>query len=242
MKKTMTLFTVLVLLASLTGCLTKKVSKSSKSSTTITSPTDNGDSSSGGDSTSDDTDPGSEPGLDNGDATAEYYSLELILHGTFSPNRYASTYTNGIMWSSQRDLASVDREIFRTDSTFNVRVVVLENPPQNQNDTHGNRCKYNDSYSKLSVSVCLRHPEGSCIQTHTFDQVGVDQVSKVKVFNNPPISNEPLVLEVTNISSDYHCQNNSAYCPVVAHIDEGCMRFKLQFSTDYTKDLPGERY
>ena len=195
---------------------------------------------------------GNEPGVPNPSNTSapEYYSINgIIVHGTANPNRYAPP--NGILWSSTEGVSSNDQHIFTTNSRFNVRVRAQAGPAQNTLDTRSIACQYNNSiYNKLLVTLCVRKQNGSCIYTQTFDDVPVGQVSKVKEFNIPLSTAEPLVIDVLDVQWDYTCisygeqgfSNQTGYCPWAPVWDTQCVKFDVQFSTDDTTDLPGPRY
>jgi hypothetical protein len=192
---------------------------------------------------------GNEDGVADGGQTQDYITLSgIVLHGTAGLNRY-SRGTN-YLWSSAVDLSPSDQGIFYTNSRFNVRVRVQAAPGQNTQDSIGNNCQYiANPYKKLSVDVCVRKQGGSCIYTQTFDEVTVGQVSKVKEFT-VSTSSTPLIVEVLGVRWDYSCQNYldqgysinapelNGVCPVGLVWDTSCVKFDIQFSTDYTKDFP----
>lgn len=191
---------------------------------------------------------GSEPGIDDGGQTLEYYTISnIVVHGKGNPNRHAASYPNGILWSSQVDFPSTDRHIFFTDTRFNLRVLARRGPSQNTEDVKGINCHYNnDVYQKLEIDVCVRSINGSCnnFNTVTFSDVPINQASKVKEFPVPATS-DPLVVEIRDVQWDYTCtyygENVPGYCPYAPVWDTQCVKFDFQFSTDETKDVPGPR-
>lgn len=193
---------------------------------------------------------GTGPGISDAGQTINYYSLNnIIVHGTADPNRFPAP--NNIPWSSATGIASSDQQIFTTNSRFNVRVRAQKGPAQNTNDVRNIPCSYvNDLYKKLEVTLCLRSSNGTCVQTHTFSDIPLGQVSKIKEFTVPGNTANPLVLEVLDVQWDYTCtyygqggfNNELGYCPFAPIWDTQCVKFDLQFSTDTTKDLDGPRY
>ncbi|WP_034721899.1 hypothetical protein [Bacteriovorax sp. DB6_IX] len=192
---------------------------------------------------------GNEDGVADGGQTQEYITIgNIALHGTGGLNRF---YPNGgPLWSSTNQLSSSDQGIFYTDARFNLRIRPQSAPGQNTNDSLGNKCQYlGNPYKKLSVDICLRSQTGSCIYTHSFEEVTVGQVSKVKEFTVPNTS-APLVVEVLGVRWDYACQNYldqgysesdaavNGVCPMGQVWDTSCVKFDIQFSTDHTKDFP----
>lgn len=192
---------------------------------------------------------GNEDGVADGGQTQEYITLSNItLHGTGGANRYYQD--GGPLWSSANQLGSSDQGIFYTNSRFNVRVRAQAGPGRNSYDSLGNLCQYiANPYKKLNINVCVRKSTGSCIYTHTFENVPVGQVSKVKEFTVSTTS-DPLILEILSVDWDYACQDylNQGYkaddpqlngvCPMGLVWDTSCIKFDVQFSTDYTKDFP----
>ena len=191
---------------------------------------------------------GNEDGVADAGQTQDYITLAGIsLHGTAGLNRFSRG--TSYLWSSTADLSSSDQGIFYTNSRFNVRVRAQAAPGQNSTDSIGNTCQYiANPYKKLSLDVCVRKAGGSCIYTHTFDEITVGEVSKVKEFT-VSTSSEPMIVEILGVRWDYACQNYldqgysstdpalSGYCPVALVWDTSCVKFDIQFSTDYTKDF-----
>ena len=185
----------------------------------------------------------------HGSQAQDYIEIKNItLHGTAGLNRH---YPNGgPLWSSFTQFDLVSQEIFATNSRFNLRVRPQAAPTQNTTDSLGIRCKYPaDPYKKLSINVCVRAANGSCIYTHNFSEVTVGQVSKVKEFSIPTTS-AALVVEILGVQWDFSCQDYldqgysindpeiSRFCPVASVFDTSCIKFDFQFSTDNTKDFP----
>jgi hypothetical protein len=192
---------------------------------------------------------GNEDGTPDAGQTQDYFTIgNISLHGTAGLNRFYPG--GGPLWSSANQLSSSDQGIFYTNSRFNIRVRAQAGPGQNTTDSRGNNCQYlANPYKQLSVDVCVRKSTGSCIYTHSFNEVTVGQVSKVKEFTIPT-SSEPLVVEILGIKWDYACQNYldqgysindpavAGVCPTGLVWDTSCVKFDVQFSTDYTKDFP----
>lgn len=257
--KKKTLLSILILIA-FTSCMktktnTKNTSTSSplNGDTYYAGPGDGSDSGDTGGDTGGDVDggygDGEEDGVADGGQTQDYFTIgNISLHGTAGLNRF---YPNGgPLWSSSAQLSSSDQGIFYTNSKFNVRVRAQDGPGQNTNDSRGNKCQYiANPYAKLTLDLCVRKSTGSCIYTQTFSEVPVGQVSKVKEFTIPTTS-EPLVVEVLGVKWDYSCQDYvnrgysasdpqlNGYCPMGLVWDTSCVKFDIQFSTDYTKDFP----
>jgi hypothetical protein len=196
---------------------------------------------------------GNEPGISDGGQTQEYITIQgIVLHGTANPN---TNNPAGVpLWNSQTNFDPNDQHIFTTNSRFNLRVVARNRPSQNTNDVRGVSCRYQTStpYKKLKVSVCVRSASGNCnnFNTTTFDDIPVNQASKIK--NYPvPATAQPLVVEVRDLESDLFCEQYKqmgvaesevpGYCPFSSHSHAECVEFDLQFSTDDTKDIPGPR-
>lgn len=254
MSKRKVIYGTLLLLA-LTSCMQKTTStRSSSSSSSSSSDTyDNSSSSSSDSSSSDQTDSGSgygdgeEDGVADAGQTQDYITISNIsLHGSAGLNRYSPTP----MWSSKTNIDSSDQGIFYTDSRFNIRVRPQAAPSQSSYDSNGVKCAYiGKAYKKLSIDVCVRKSTGSCIYTKTFEEVTVGQVSKIKEFTISSTT-EPLVVEILDVKWDYSCQNYldqgysetdsevASYCPMALVWDTSCIKFDIQFSTDYTKDFP----
>lgn len=237
--KKMTKMMTLILLAQVlaTGCMQKKTTannttvnqNSSGNSSPITTPTPSPTSTSTGSSTT----PGS------------YYSLSLITHGG------TGGYT---AWSSDADLdSSVDENILKTNSRLNVRVV-----PQSGyrgTDSRGVACTFDPlPFTKLKVGIEVKK-KGASTGDYVELDASVGQNSKIKEFR--PSSNarlmgtsDPYVITVKNVQWDYGCiyykgfetsAQYATYCPWYYVWPKDCVRFDLQFSTDDTTDMTGNR-
>lgn len=245
-----------IFLLFLASCMTKKTnSKSNSSSSNNDVYNNSGNTNTGGSNTGGTTTPGTgygdgeEDGVPDADQTTDYITLSGIsLHGTAGLNRY---YPNGgPLWSSSTNISQSNQGIFYTDSRFNVRVRAQASPGQSTYDANGVKCAYvAKPYKKLNIDVCVRKPTGSCIYTKTFESVPIGEVSKVKEFS-VQASGSPLVVEILGVQWDYSCQNYldqgykindpalNGYCPMGLVWDTSCVKFDIQFSTDYTKDFP----
>lgn len=261
-KKNIVYYAIFLLFFS--SCMTKKTNTKTSSTTSTSNNNDtynnSGNSNSGsgsgsGSSTGGQTSSGTgygdgeEDGTADAGQTTDFITLSGIsLHGTAGLNRY---YPNGgPLWSSATNIGSSDQGIFYTDSRFNLRVRAQASPGQSTNDSNGVKCAYvAKPYKKLNIDVCVRKQTGSCIYTKTFQNVPVGEVSKVYEF---PVqsSSTPLIVEILGVQWDYSCQNYldqgyketdpavSGYCPMGLVWDTSCIKFDIQFSTDYTKDFP----
>jgi hypothetical protein len=188
--------------------------------------------------------------------TIEYVKVNdplIIAHGTG---------TGVVQWSSQTDLSpSISQSIFYTDQRMNIRVVPRA-IQQGASDTRtGASCAYIPRpYQKLKVTVRVRRADLSSGYVFTFGSVDLDnngqgdgvplnKASRVHEFQVPQGSSAPLVIEVMNIEWDYSCYEYETqnYCDVPGSCPWGsvwtseCVGVELQFSTDGTKDLVGER-
>ncbi|EQC46650.1 hypothetical protein [Bacteriovorax sp. Seq25_V] len=244
--------TILISLMILSGCMQKKSVNRSSSSGNLSNDSvgtvTNGGGNTGGSSGS--TNDGTEEGEADAGQTTDYYSLDnIVLHGTTGDNRYNPQ--SGPLWSSLTNISSDDQQIFQTDSRFNVRVRARSAPSKNETkDAHGNWCDtYPSAYTKLSVDVCVRKQTGSCIYTQRFSEIGINTVSKVKEFTVQS-SGQPLVIDVLGVQWDYSCTYHKegggsetdyygqTYCPMDAVWFSRCVKFDIQFATDYTKNFP----
>lgn len=243
--------TILVaMMIALTGCLAPKSTNKKSTTTNNTTSSDNtggsnvdtGDNS-GGDGT------GNEPGIPDAGQTQDYYSInDIVIHGKSNVLPNFSIPTN--LWSSQRGVGSDDQHIFYTNSRFNIRVRAQAGQPAGAvvsagaHEYESGRACIATSYTKLAVTICLRSQTGSCIYTHTFSDISIGQVSKTKNFSVPS-SSDALVIDVLDVKYDWSCtnsNNDALYCPYNSVSRTKCAKIDIQFSTDTTKDLPGERY
>jgi len=179
-----------------------------------------------------------------GAQSVSYYNLDIIGHGLGK---------GGVVWSSQSDpdFQFIDAQnIFTTDSRFNVRVLAYSSPGKTT-DSYNKSCVYDAlNYSKLKLKIGVRtQGSSSYSDTFTFEGVPVDGCSEVYEYSVPQTS-EPLVLEVLDVEFDWTCQQYvnagydeddpqlASYCPwwYVSKLD--CFEIGIQFSTDYTRDIP----
>ncbi|MGB0455128.1 MAG: hypothetical protein ACPGJV_15570 [Bacteriovoracaceae bacterium] len=190
---------------------------------------------------------GDESGISDAGQTINFYKLNnpyISVHGP-NANNNGNPY-----WSSQTHLPSgVDPLIFKTDSRFNLRVIPRPGPARFQNDTNGVQCRFDPrQYTKLSVGIRVRKASATVGDYYYFQNVAVDSASKVHEFS-VPASSDPLVVEITRVEWDQFCidyamsgyPNQPGYCPMAAVGANDCVSFEIQFSTDYTKDIPGTR-
>ncbi len=247
---------LLILISSLvlTSCFeTKRKTNSSSSSGNLDSDTyqyTDGGSGSGSDSGSGSSDDGYGDGTEDGEAdagqTQNYYSLNnIVVHSKDHNSNSGRNY----LWSSAVNLGESDQSIFVTDSRFNVRVRA-QSAPAKGNDAHGEYCTYQEyeswyKYTKLEIDICVRKQTGSCIQTKTFSDVPVGEVSIAKEFS-VPVTSQPLVVEVVDVRWDTGCLYDRGaserYCPYARVWQNDCVKFDIQFSTDYTKDFPSAAF
>jgi hypothetical protein len=203
---------------------------------------------------------GSEDGIADAGQTINYRTISnIIVHGNQNPNRHRcgnvfngvtatapNCYNPNFLWSSAVDLPSANQHIFSTDRRFNLRVIPRSGPNQNRKDVKDIECRHaNDLYTELELEVCVRGASETCnnFNTVTFNGVKVNVASLIKEFP-VPVTMDPLVVEVRDISWDYTCKaygNDPTYCPYASVWDTQCVRFDIQFSTDETKDIPGQR-
>ncbi|MCO4794101.1 MAG: hypothetical protein KC493_10330 [Bacteriovoracaceae bacterium] len=193
---------------------------------------------------------GSPPGISDGGQNIEYYKInnpKLSAHGTANPNRYASYYPNGIVWSSLNDLDnSISQNIFRTNSRFHIRIKALPGP-QYENDSKGIYCSYvAEDYKKLQVGVVVRKQSATSGDYYLFNDINTGEFSDVHSFVVPPNTTEPLVIEIRDIGWDRTCSyytdqgfpNVQGACPYAPVWDTACVAWEIQVATDDTKDFP----
>jgi hypothetical protein len=186
---------------------------------------------------------GNEDGVADAGQTIEYYKLNdppLVMHG----------YNNGVVaWSSSTDLTlGLTQNIFFTDQRFNVRVI-----PRRTffgTDSKGVSCMFQPRpYERLQVGVRVRKASLPTGDYYLFDDVPVDQASLIHEFTTPANTTEPLVVEVLNVAWDWSCTdyanqgfpNVAGVCPWDKVWATECVQVEVQFSTDFTKDIPGQR-
>ena len=236
---------IILLIASLTitSCVESKSNKKSSSDTSTTQSTVLLPSENAGDSDS---------GYYEDSDLPSYYTLPpvtsgpegVILHGTNDQNR--NEVSTGILWSSEQNMSTANQEILKTDSRFNIRLMALSAPSQNTIDSNGSKCTmYPVGYQKLQVSLCVKKKGGACVYMHLFNDLNLNEWSLTKEFNIPSNTDDPLVIQVLDVKWDYSCTwtgGSGSYCPYDGVWDKDCIRFKMQVSTDGTRDLPGGRY
>ncbi|MFN8371126.1 MAG: hypothetical protein U0T83_10960 [Bacteriovoracaceae bacterium] len=139
------------------------------------------------------------------------------------------------VWSSTK---LPDPNVLMTDTKLNIRVLVRAAPYANTTT-----CKNSFSYSAVEMAVGIRTKYDSApLEKITFKNIKVNECSQVRSFKITPtlkLSNEPVILEVSNVKWDYACKIgwNSADCPFNYVWKSSCFEAILQVSTDYTKDF-----
>ncbi len=186
---------------------------------------------------------GNEEGVPDAGQVQNFFTISnIIVHSKDHDSNDSREY----IWSSAVNEPASSQNRFTTDARFNLRVRAQPAPPRG-NDSHGEECSYQEyeefyRYTKLDVEVCLRKStQTSCTQRHTFEGVPIEQVSKVKEFSVPTTS-QALVIEVVDVRWDTGCLfdrgQSERYCPTYRVWKNDCVKFDIQFSTDYTKDFP----
>lgn len=161
-----------------------------------------------------------------------------------------------IAWDSSKGLpTNVANNIFSgADARFNLRVMPKAGPssgslesvnPLDPNGQNQRSCDFNKiPYTKLTIGVEVRTKNfgGTYYQ---FKEVPVNSVSKIYKFPVPTYdSSNPIQIIVRDIEWDFGCIQSggqSSYCPTDPVWYNDCVQFELQFSTDVTKDLVGEK-
>ena len=190
---------------------------------------------------------GNEEGVPDAGQTQNYFTISnIIVHS----KEHDSNETREFIWSSEVNEPTSSQNRFVTDARFNLRVRTQSAPPKGT-DSHGEECSYQEyeswyRYTKLDIDVCLRKStQTSCTQRHTFEGVPIGQVSKVHQFSVPTTS-QPLVVEVVDVRWDTGCLydrgQSERYCPSYRVWKNDCVKFDIQFSTDYTKDFPSSAF
>lgn len=245
---------IILCLFSLSSCLQKTVSNKNSND-----ESSNGFSNqnSGSDNRGDDNnhDGSTDSGEGHGDGTEEGIADagQDLNYYTISNITVKTPVEDDVYWSSLLNFSSEDRHIFNTDARFNLRVLARKGPEKGKTASDGSSCEFHAlDYDKLSIDVCVRAKGGSCTGTTSFENVPIDQASKVKEFS-VPVTSDPLVVEIKSVRWDYWCKQYkdmgysesdsqvSAFCPTSAINQVDCVRFDFQFSTDDTKDIPGPR-
>lgn len=221
---------ILVLLMSmLSACSVKSTNSKGKSATST---------STSGTSTVDGT-------TDTTSPTSTYFTIPNIIA---SGGTYGQTW-----WSSTSYVAQTGRDPneFTTDKIFNVRIIARS--PGNttgQKSTFDRNCaSWMLNSTKVQAQIML-HTSGVGETATLESAIGVP--SKVWRFSVPK-SSSPLVLEVVNVKSDSACSGKYGSVPsgctfLPIPINNGtptppteCVAFDIQYSTDWTTDLPGVR-
>lgn len=233
---------MVVLLASGLSACTVKSTNTKRQSTLNTSGTN--PSTTGTDTDTTDPDP-TNPDPNDPTTLGSYFTISNII---------ASGGTYGQQWwSSTSYVASMGRDPneFVTDKVFNVRII--PRPASNtvgQKSTFGRNCSsWMLNSKKVQVQLML-HTTGVG-EVATLDS-SIDVPSKVWRFRAPK-SDAPLILEVVNVKSDSACSGKYGSVPsgctyLKIPVATGsptppteCVAFDIQYSTDWTTDLPGVR-
>jgi hypothetical protein len=187
--------------------------------------------------------PGNEPGISDNGQNLEFFKINdptVVLHGA----------GQGIVsWQSDTDLpSSFPQSAFITDGRFNVRVI--PRIKVHGTDSKGVQCKFSPRpFTKLKVGMRLRRSDTDTGDYYLFNSVDVDQPSGVHEFTVPSNAIDPLVLEILDVQWDFSCiyYANQGFPDVegVCEFDQvwttECVGIEVQFSTDFTKDIPGPR-
>lgn len=196
----------------------------------------------------------SPPGIADGNQTIEYYQSDIlptvIAHGSaWRPPNHSPHYPDGIVWSSATDLPpGISPNIFYSNQRFNLRVKALSGVNGVKNSKGIDCTQVPLNYQKLSIGARLRKQGSLAGQYVKFEGIPVGQFSKVKEFNVPQGTSEPLILEFSDLEWDFTCQdlqgtdyNIDEFCPYAPVWFFQCVRFQFEFSTDSTKDIPCPR-
>ena len=185
---------------------------------------------------------GDEPGISTHGQTTNYYTLpsyDVIMHGAEQGK---------VVFNSQLHLSGYNKNIFKTDSRFNLRVI----PRQigKGTDSKGNACTKQQAaqeFSMMNVGILIRSASsasGVGPNYHYFQDIPVDCASEVYEFDVPATS-DALVIEVLNVTNDQDCLEDQSRgitsgrnCPYTEVGVMECYALDIQFSTDSTKDIP----
>lgn len=166
----------------------------------------------------------------------------------------AATSSGSPYWSSVNLTASgtgISPNQFATDGTFNLRIIprraASTTAPSNPS-VPGKTCSpFMNNATKLYVQIRLRQQSASTGELATLSST-IDTASNVWHFS-PPVTAQPLILEVTNVLADIRCKQSGgvSYCPYAdiplnspsATYPTECVAFDIQYSTDETYDVPG---
>lgn len=188
---------------------------------------------------------------DNG-ATECYFKIPTIqvMGPTSAAIAAATPY-----WSSTTYTASgtgISPGNFVTDRVFNVRIIprlASSTVAPSNPSVAGKTCNGLNNAKKLFVQIKLRQQNATSGELATLT-AAIDTPSNVWHFTNIPVSTGPLVLEVVRVEADIRCNwsgGSGSYCPyadipinsVTKTYPTECVAFDIQYSTDYTQDLPG---
>jgi len=174
-----------------------------------------------------------------GGGTLPYYRIPVSGHGN----------PGNLVWSSSA-LSSTDQKILTTDARFNLRIAAKAAPAMGAKDYKGITCNYEGlAYTKIKLTVGLRRPNSN-VYTAYYDlsDIPVGKCSNVLEFSDYqiPVTDGPIVIDIFNFKHDYYCKvyensqyaNNPYYCPYTPMYSNDCFSIEVQFSTDYTLDIP----
>ena len=187
-------------------------------------------------------DPGEVPDGSTPPRGSNYYSITgITAHGHGNAQR-----PNPVRWSSDVH-SGFNRSIFDTDSRLNVRFRVRDAPAFNVEDSTGQRCTNRPvGYSKLSFSVGIR-PRGlqartsSHTDSYTYVKVPVNGITDTYQFT-VPTSRDSMAIDIFDVKWDYTGWGYGSTGETMSAVwATDCFRVDMQFSTDYTPDLPGRK-
>lgn len=174
-----------------------------------------------------------------GTQTIEYYTVAPIV------SKGSRTYGQ-VLWSSNTDTAWSSKSYFTTDSRLNVRFLAKSSPGQ-ATTNYGVSCPYASMpYTKMQVTVGVKAIGANNYSSITTLESAVGDCSSVAELN-PPENAGKFQIDVFNVKWNYDCDvfyaNASAsekatYCPYSYVWPTDCFDISLQFSTDYTRDMP----
>ena len=179
-----------------------------------------------------------------------YYEVSnIIVHGT--ANRDGNTPRKLARWESNNSTNRVNQDVYSTDQRFNFRARVYEAPSKGTLDSSGERCEMMPMpYGKLSFTVGVRSASNNSTNydgKYTFRNISVGAITKIYQFD-PPITRNNLAIDILDLK--WNCNNEGCSGDIVSdgqffnqpylwHRD--CVTLGIQFSTDYTTDLPGPK-
>lgn len=174
-----------------------------------------------------------------GSQTIEYYKISPIV------NKGSRTYGQ-VLWSSNTDSAWSGRSYFSTDSRLNVRFLAKSSPGQ-ATTNYGVSCPYASMpYTKMQITVGVKAIGASTYYSTATLESNVGDCSSVAELT-PPTNASTFQLDIMNVKWNYDCDifyanasttEKAPYCPYSYVWPTDCFDIELQFSTDYTRDMP----